>query len=98
MTSLGFRFGPIAYSSDVVGLDDAALAALEGVEVWIVDALRYKPHPTHAHVDLTLSWIAKLKPRRAILTNLHIDLDYATLKRSLPDGVEPAYDSLEIFA
>ena len=98
MTSLGFRFGPIAYSSDVVGLDDAAFAALEGVEVWIVDALRYKPHPTHAHVDLTLSWIAKLKPRRAILTNLHIDLDYATLKRSLPDGVEPAYDSLEIFA
>jgi phosphoribosyl 1,2-cyclic phosphate phosphodiesterase len=97
MTSLGFRFGPIAYSSDVVGLDDAAFAALEGVDVWIVDALRYRPHPTHAHVDLTLSWIAKVKPRRAILTNLHIDIDYATLKRSLPEGVEPAYDGLEIF-
>jgi len=97
MTSLGFRFGPIAYSSDVVGLDETAFAALEGVDVWIVDALRYRPHPTHAHVDLTLSWIAKVKPRRAILTNLHIDIDYATLQRSLPEGVEPAYDGLEIF-
>ena len=96
MTSLGFRFGPIAYSSDVVGLDDAAFAALAGVNTWIVDALRYKPHPTHAHVDMALSWIAKVKPRRAILTNLHIDLDYKTLKNSLPAGVEPAYDGMEI--
>jgi phosphoribosyl 1,2-cyclic phosphate phosphodiesterase len=98
MTSLGFRFGPIAYSSDVVGLDETAFAALAGVEVWIVDALRYKPHPTHAHVDLALSWINKVRPRRAVLTNLHIDLDYQTLKNSLPAGVEPAYDGMEILA
>jgi len=98
MTSLGFRFGPIAYSSDVVGLDDAAFAALAGVEVWIVDALRHKPHPTHAHVDLTLSWIRKVRPRRAVLTNLHIDLDYQTLRHSLPEGVEAAYDGMEILA
>lgn len=98
MSSLGFRFGPIAYSSDVVGLDETAFETLRGVEVWIVDALRYRPHPTHAHVDLSLSWIAKVKPKRAILTNLHIDLDYQTLKRSLPEGVEPAYDGLQISA
>jgi len=98
MTSLGFRFGPIAYSSDVVGLDERAFEVLKGVEVWIVDALRYTPHPTHAHVDLTLSWIAKVKPKRAVLTNLHVDLDYQILKGKLPAGVEPAYDGMRIFA
>ncbi|MBI1212295.1 MAG: MBL fold metallo-hydrolase [Alphaproteobacteria bacterium] len=98
MTSLGFRFGPIAYSSDVVGLDEAAFEALKGVDTWIVDALRYKPHPTHAHVDLALSWIERVKPRRAILTNLHIDLDYRTLASRLPAGVEPAFDGMQISA
>jgi phosphoribosyl 1,2-cyclic phosphate phosphodiesterase len=96
MVSQGFRFGPVAYSSDVVDLDDAAFEALEGIECWIVDALRYRPHPTHAHVEKTLSWIARLNPKRAILTNLHIDLDYKTLADSLPAGVEPAYDGLTL--
>jgi phosphoribosyl 1,2-cyclic phosphate phosphodiesterase len=96
MISQGFRFGPIAYSSDVFELDDAAFAALDGVECWIVDALRYRPHPTHAHVDKALSWIRRVKPKRAILTNLHIDLDYQTLRKTLPEGVEPAYDGLVI--
>ena len=92
--SVGYRFGGVAYSSDVVGLDERAFEALAGLDVWIVDALRYRPHPTHAHLDLALSWIERLKPRRAILTNLHIDLDYETLKAELPPGVEPAYDGL----
>lgn len=96
MISQGFRFGPLAYSSDVVALDDAAFEALAGIECWIVDALRYRPHPTHAHVEKTLSWIGRLKPRRAILTNLHIDLDYETLRRALPSGVEPAFDGMQI--
>lgn len=96
MLSQGFRFGPVAYSSDVVNLDDAAFAALEGVECWIVDALRYRPHPTHSHVERTLEWIRRVRPRRAILTNLHIDLDYRTLKNSLPDCVEPAFDGMSI--
>ncbi len=96
--SLGFRFGPIAYSSDVDGLDEAALAALKGVETWVVDALRYKPHPSHAHVAMALDWIARVKPKRAILTNLHVDLDYETLKRELPPGVEPAFDGMVIRA
>ena len=92
--SVGYRFGPVAYSSDVLALDEAAFAALAGVEVWIVDALRYTPHPTHAHVDLALEWIARVKPRRAILTNLHIDLDHAELAARLPAGVEPAVDGM----
>jgi phosphoribosyl 1,2-cyclic phosphate phosphodiesterase len=92
--SIGFRFGPVAYSSDVVGLPDSAFAALEGVEVWIVDALRETPHPTHAHLERTLEWIEAVRPARAILTNLHVDLDYAALARRLPPGIEPAYDGL----
>lgn len=94
--SLGLRFGEIAYSSDVNGLPEESFAALKGVDCWIVDALRYTPHPTHANVETALAWIARIEPRRAILTNLHIDLDYETLKRELPPGVEPAYDGMVI--
>ena len=96
--SAGFRFGPFAYSSDVNDLDEAAFAALNGVECWVVDALRYTQHPSHAHVGKALEWIARVKPKRAVLTNLHVDLDYETLKRELPDGVEPAYDGMVITA
>ena len=92
--SVGYRFGDVAYSSDVVNLDESAFTALAGIDVWIVDALRYRPHPTHAHLEKTLDWIARLKPRRAILTNLHIDLDYETLAAELPAGVEAAFDGL----
>ena len=92
--SVGYRFGDVAYSSDVVELDEAAFAALTELDVWIVDALRWRPHPTHAHVERTLDWIARVKPRRAILTNLHIDLDFEALKAKLPAGVEPAFDGL----
>ncbi|HYM32033.1 MAG TPA: MBL fold metallo-hydrolase [Candidatus Cybelea sp.] len=96
VVSLGFRFGRFAYSNDVVELDEAAFTALAGIEVWLVDAMRYKPHPTHTHVERTLEWIARVKPKRAILTNMHIDLDYQTLRRELPPGVEPAYDGMQI--
>jgi phosphoribosyl 1,2-cyclic phosphate phosphodiesterase len=94
--SLGFRFGPIAYSSDVAQLDDAAFAALNGVECWIVDALRHIPHPTHATVDVALGWLTRAGARRGILTNMHIDLDYEMLQRKLPSHVEPAYDGMTI--
>jgi phosphoribosyl 1,2-cyclic phosphate phosphodiesterase len=95
--SLGFRFGPVAYSPDVDALDENAFAALAGVECWIVDALRYTPHPSHAHLARTLEWIAKVKPRRAILTNMHVDMDYETLARELPAGVEPGFDGMGLF-
>jgi phosphoribosyl 1,2-cyclic phosphate phosphodiesterase len=92
--SVGYRFGGVAYSSDVVDLDDAAFEALADLDVWIVDALRWRPHPTHAHVERTLDWIARARPRRAILTNMHIDLDFEDLKSKLPAGVEPGHDGL----
>jgi phosphoribosyl 1,2-cyclic phosphate phosphodiesterase len=92
--SVGYRFGPVAYSSDVVELADDAFEALVGIKVWIIDALRYTPHPTHSHLEKTLAWIARIKPERAILTNMHIDLDFAALAAQLPAGVEPAYDGL----
>ena len=96
--SLGFRFGNLAYSPDVDALDADAFAALEGGEYWIVDALRHTPHPSHAHVERTLEWIARVKPKRAILTNMHVDLDYEALKAALPPGVEPAHDGMIIRA
>jgi phosphoribosyl 1,2-cyclic phosphate phosphodiesterase len=94
--SLGYRFGDVAYSSDLVDLPEASFDALAGLDLWIVDALRYTPHPTHAHVDKALGWIARVKPRRAILTNMHIDLDYTELAGRLPPGVEPAYDGMTV--
>lgn len=96
--SLGFRMGPIGYSNDLVHLDDRGFEILEGVDTWIVDAMRYTPHPTHVNLETALKWIERLKPRRAVLTNMHIDLDYQTLLRELPEGVEPAYDGMVIRA
>lgn len=96
MTARGFRIGDVAYTPDVSGLPQAAIDALEGLDLWIVDALRYTPHPTHAHLERTLEWIEQLKPKRAILTNLHNDLDYDDLAGQLPPHVTPAYDGLEV--
>lgn len=95
-TSLGFRFGDIAYSTDASGLDEAAFAALAGVKLWIVDCLRDDPHPTHSHVAQTLEWIERVKPDRAILTHLNHQVDYEELKSRCPAGVEPGYDGLAI--
>jgi len=95
-TTLGFRFGRLAYSTDAVALPEAAFAALEGTEVWIVDCLRYEPHTTHSHLDQTLAWIDRVRPRRAILTHMNGALDYAELAARLPAGVEPAYDGLVV--
>jgi len=95
-TTLGFRIGPFGYSTDVTELDDAAFAALAGVELWIVDCLRYEPHPTHSHLEKTLAWITRLQPRRAILTHMDRPLDYSHLAARLPPGVEPGRDGLVI--
>ena len=94
IVSLGFRFGPFAYSTDVVSLSDAAFALLEGVEVWMVDATREDPHPSHAHLALTLDWIDRLRPGRAYLTHMNHTMDYGHLTRVLPEGVYPAHDGL----
>jgi len=94
--SLGFRFGNLAYSCDLSGLHAESVNALAGLEVWIVDALRYRPHPSHFCLADTLSWIERLKPRRAILTNMHADLDYEALRKELPPYVEPAFDGMSV--
>ena len=94
--SFGFRFGPLAYSCDLKDMPVESAQALGALEVWIIDALRYKPHPSHLSVDETLAWIERLKPKRAILTNLHCDLDFDELSQRLPDNVEPAFDGLQI--
>ncbi|MGF1475196.1 MAG: MBL fold metallo-hydrolase [Geminicoccaceae bacterium] len=93
MTS-GFRIGGFAYSPDVDGLPAESMALLGDLDVWIVDALRETPHPSHAHLERTLSWIEELKPKRAILTHMNHEVDYETWRRDLPSGVEPAYDGL----
>jgi phosphoribosyl 1,2-cyclic phosphate phosphodiesterase len=94
--SLGFRFGNCAYSSDLNDLPKSSLKHLENLDIWIVDALRATPHPTHFSLADTLDWIEAVKPKRAILTNMHTDLDYATLAEKLPRNVEPAYDGMEL--
>lgn len=95
-STLGLRIGAFAYSTDVTELDDAAFAALEGIELWIVDCLRREPHPTHSHLAKTLSWIARLRPQRAVLTHMDQSLDYSELSAELPSGVEPGRDGLVI--
>jgi phosphoribosyl 1,2-cyclic phosphate phosphodiesterase len=96
--SLGFRFGNVAYSADIKSLPADSLAAMAGLDLWIVDALRKPPHPSHFNLDEALEWIARVKPKRAILTNLHSDMDYASLRASLPSGIEPGYDGMSFTA
>lgn len=96
IASLGYRIGALAYSPDVSDIPDASLPLLEGLDVWIVDALRLHAHPSHFSLRDALSWIERLKPRRAILTHMTSELDYATLQRDLPAGVEPGYDGMTI--
>lgn len=94
--SLGIRVGAFAYSPDISGFVDGSEALLEGLDLWIVDALRQTPHPSHFSVKQALGWIERLKPKRAILTHMTPELDYDALKRDLPPGVEPAYDGMAI--
>jgi phosphoribosyl 1,2-cyclic phosphate phosphodiesterase len=95
-TTLGYRFGKFAYSTDVLDLPAEAFKVLEGVEIWIVDCLSLAPGKTHSYLDKTLQWIKQVQPKRALLTHMNNSLDYDTLCSLLPEGVEPAYDGLEI--
>jgi len=100
ITSAGLRFDgggvAIAYSTDFDSLTEDMAMLFEGLDLWVVDALRRRPHPTHPHLALTLEWIRRLAPRRAILTHMDTSMDYRTLCAELPDGVEPGYDGMEI--
>ena len=95
--SLGFLIdGKLSYSPDVWEISNDVLGRLENVDMWILDALRYSQHPTHAHADKALSWLARAKIKSAVLTNLHIDMDYATLCEELPPVIRPAYDGMRV--
>lgn len=95
--SLGFRIGNVAYSSDISELPEDSYDAVSNLDCWIVDALRRAPHPTHFHLEKTLEMIERFKPKQAILTNLHVDLDYEALCKELPAGIIPAYDGVEFY-
>lgn len=94
INSLGFRIGNVAYCTDVNAFPDETVGRLAGLDVLVIDALQYKPHPSHLSLAESLSWIERLQPKRAILTHMHIPLDYETVMRETPDHVEPGYDGL----
>lgn len=94
--SLGYRIGNFAYSTDVNNFPDESLQLLDSLDVWVVDCLRRTPAPTHADLALTLSWIERLKPKRAILTHMSHEMEYHALKAELPGNVVPAYDGMTI--
>ena len=96
INALCLRFGDAAYMPDVNGLSDEAKTALQGLDLLIIDALRYRRHPSHYSLEETLAVIAELKPKRSLITNMHVDIDYDALAKALPQGVVPAYDGLKL--
>lgn len=94
--SLGYRFGSVAYSTDFDDLDEAAVEALQGLDIWIVDCLSIQPKPTHLTLSQALKWIEKIQPERAYLTHMSPQLDYETLVRDLPPHIRPCYDGLTV--
>lgn len=96
IVSLGLRIGGIAYCTDVSGFSDATAARLTGLDALVIDALQYKPHPSHFSLAQALDWIGRLAPKRAVLTHMHVPLDYDVVMRETPAHVEPAFDGLVI--
>src|SRR5690606_21622484 len=94
--SLGFRVGPFAYCSDISDFPPETVARLAGLELLVIDALQYRPHPSHFSLGEALEWIERLKPHQAVLTHMHIPLDYEAVRRETPAHVEPAYDGMVI--
>jgi phosphoribosyl 1,2-cyclic phosphate phosphodiesterase len=94
--SLGFRIGPIAYCPDVSAFPEATAAQLGGLEVLVIDALQYRNHPSHFSLQEALAWIERLAPKRAVLTHMHVPLDYAAVLAETPENVEPAFDGMTI--
>jgi len=98
--SAGLRFensgNVIGYATDFNILTEDMRSLYQGLDIWVVDALRYKPHPTHPDVPTVLGWIEELQPGRTALIHMDQSMDYTTLVRDLPAGVEPGYDGLEM--
>jgi phosphoribosyl 1,2-cyclic phosphate phosphodiesterase len=96
ISSLGFRIADFAYSCDLSGIPQESEQAVSDLSVWIVDALRPTPHPSHLSLPESLDLIARMAPRQAILTNLHIDMDYEAVDRTTPANVTPAFDGMRV--
>ncbi len=94
--SLGFRIHNFAYSCDLSGIPEESYPAVSGLDFWVLDALRPAPHPSHLSLSEALEHVERFRPRHAVLTNLHIDLDYAQTDAMTPDHVRPAYDGLQV--
>jgi phosphoribosyl 1,2-cyclic phosphate phosphodiesterase len=94
--ALGYRIGDAAYTPDVNDIPPESWPSLENLDLWIIDGLRYTGHPSHFSVNDALAWIDRFKPRRAVITNMHSDLDYEVLRQSLPKGIIPAYDGMRL--
>ena len=95
-TITGFRFGKAAYLTDMSNIPEESLALLEGLDILILDALRREPHPSHSHLERSIGFVEKLKPRRAFFTHISHDLDHGPTDASLPDGIRLAYDGLKL--
>ncbi|SED94008.1 phosphoribosyl 1,2-cyclic phosphate phosphodiesterase [Rhizobiales bacterium GAS191] len=95
--ALGLRIGAFAYAPDLNGIPPESEALFEDLDILLIDALRIRPHPSHFSLEETLAAIARFKPKRAVLTNLHTDLDYAKLVETLPADVTPAFDGMQLF-
>ena len=96
IVSLGFRIADVAYCVDLSDFPPASLSALRGLKLWVLDALRPTPHPSHLSLPESLEWIASFQPERAVLTDMHIDMDYARLDAELPEHITPAFDGMQI--
>ena len=96
--ALGYRIGNAAYTPDLSDIPRESWPSLENLDLWIVDGLRYAGHPSHFSVNDALAWINRFKPKCAVITNMHSDLDYEVLRQTLPSGVVPAYDGMKLAA
>jgi phosphoribosyl 1,2-cyclic phosphate phosphodiesterase len=96
--ALGYRIDNTAYTPDLNDIPPESWPALKGLDLWIIDGLRYTQHPSHFSLSDALSWIDRFKPKRAVITNMHADLDYEVVRQNLPEGVIPAYDGIRLTA
>ena len=92
--ALGFRIGGLAYLPDVSEMYKESWEAVQGLDIWVLDALRRAPHPTHVHLDKAVEWIAQASPKQAVLTNMHVDLDFEKVASETPENITPAYDGM----
>jgi phosphoribosyl 1,2-cyclic phosphate phosphodiesterase len=96
MNALGFRIGGLAYIPDVSDIPETSWPLLQGLDIWVLDALRRTPHPSHSHLENSIEWIARAAPKQAVLTNMHTDLDYSAVAAETAENILPAFDGMQL--